>query len=977
MVKAIVKRDEYKSFRSYSSKSPKRKKNQSSYKHFPSIAEKSKDQTSFSKDFELDDLPRNDKSIHKPTGVYAVYKKATEAVRDGLATLLPKGFRLKCLDDYKRGANMIVQRSIEISNSKGKDTHLVMVEQSVFDSLNLSIRLREQQAQKHGDCCEGHQYIIQVLKYCREVLKFNNEVVESARVIPNEDGSQRKKAKSSKKGKHIKNPPCRSPLKVLQDNPDTPLKTKDTNQEDGLKHNVSLVQEKTYRVTNSVQDAQQTNVSNNNECDATGEDAEGAKDAKEITYDSIAQHIRQLHQQLKQLQIPKSDTNSMPQSPESILLAADVDLVTADDRFQCIAFLETMDELMGKVQDQFDDVKRTCLEDFDSNEPIYRLMEASIATNIYVAEVKSTWAELTLEHGHIRHFFDVVAIVFVLPTLSAAKYEDVFATNTKDQPHIVTNLIGDLVEACFKSDGMDIDEALMGFRNSVPIPDGNWEKESLMEEAQVMLNDVYEILTEQGSHKIRMSFLSHYKHIGGKRCILNTAKVTQQVFQYMAAAENVFEVCPEAAKAGQKTFQFTFHEDKNPVRGIRCELDQLLATEIIPQMISGSYDKHFQATKNAGPLNRICTLLSDMDEYEREFMGDSVPVHMTFALHAILTSILSMQGNGSVERLATKAKSYVCDYLDGLDQSRKNFHTKVPEGATLRMALKAFSPELNNIPNSDLPYAYWNPVVAGSLCTLVVYTGINVSVKFLRFGFYSGVHLYNALRDSGVLEDELPSFEIISNIFAKSTSIAIPDRRPKRGDYCKTYLHGRGYSLRDVLYIIDSMKRSFGIQTNHSRFVNDRSKTIRRDAKHARGLRSSDHSHGFAALFAANALTSDNLSHEISNAHPNSYTIGCDVYVAQACRAVRADLALYGGNYPDFIKMATEIGGCLTDIVQQLGFDEETDYALSILAQLDFQSHCPKESTMAFHAAKIMQKRFDCPPSVKYAINPKVNSARG
>mmetsp|Transcript_24214 Transcript_24214/g.67145 ORF Transcript_24214/g.67145 Transcript_24214/m.67145 type:complete len:132 (-) Transcript_24214:1581-1976(-) len=93
--------------------------------------------------------------------------------------------------DYKRGAGMILQQSVQAAaaskiTSKHKKKRakrvsrpkLTFAGREVPQNLAICIRLRQKHARRYGDCRDGGlQYIIDVLKYCREVLIFNNKVV--------------------------------------------------------------------------------------------------------------------------------------------------------------------------------------------------------------------------------------------------------------------------------------------------------------------------------------------------------------------------------------------------------------------------------------------------------------------------------------------------------------------------------------------------------------------------------------------------------------------------------------------------------------------------------------------------------------------------------------------------------------------------------------------------------------------------------
>ena len=380
-----------------------------------------------------------------PTGTYATYKNSTISFRDGLSKILPKKFRLRAVDDFKRAADWILEKSATLADeyemcrldhgqnpNKNATDHfptqrkqpkqqqqnvLLRMDPLLLNHLDVSIRLRQEQARKHGHNCAGHGYILSVLNYCRDVLSFSKHVVHRL---------------TESQTMH------------------TMVVTSTTK---GCEH-VSM----TWRSIARPQDAWElgdvTNSPHRNRAPTN---------KNEVTVETT-------NEEFSSPSRPKMP--SRPHSPSGETLGrhgtGSDDLVNADDRFQCIAFLSTMDRLVGVVRDRFDTVKEVCMlnkgfqNNGDDDDPrlLHHLMEASIATNLCMECVQSTWAQLSLEHPHVRTMYDLIALVFVFPEIDQNKYPDLFEHSSTRYPHLILHFVADIIESCFSmEEGLDASKA--------------------------------------------------------------------------------------------------------------------------------------------------------------------------------------------------------------------------------------------------------------------------------------------------------------------------------------------------------------------------------------------------------------------------------------------------------------------------------------------------------------------------------------
>ena len=415
----------------------------------------------------------------QPKGIYAIYKQSTQDFRDSLAKLLPKSFRLVTIQDFKRGADHVMEQSLlglqqqkqqglSRNNSKRRSNSRIMIDESILESLGTSIRYRKAQARKYNCNDAGHAYMIAVLEYCRDVLYLANDVTRR---------QQQERAKQ-----------------------------RQTTNQVGFR---ALVEE------------------------------DGSQDVWSSATDYYSQWIN------------KPEPPCLPTASEETLCGShDDNFIQGDDRFQCIAFLETMDHLMGVVRGHFDETKQLCIMenlldklknrngDDDTcrhlkQQVVVSLMQGAIATNLCMECVQTTWAELTLEHAHIRSLYDLLALVFVLPNLrdkaecqgngvdDTQRFHDVLTFTNERYPHMLLHFVADVVEACFAVGGLDISKALGAYGSKLGLPEGDWERELFLEEAEQMASHIAGLVLESNTafgsqHKIRQSWLDDYKFIGGR-----------------------------------------------------------------------------------------------------------------------------------------------------------------------------------------------------------------------------------------------------------------------------------------------------------------------------------------------------------------------------------------------------------------------------------------------------------------------------
>ncbi|GAX22887.1 hypothetical protein FisN_24Lu227 [Fistulifera solaris] len=205
-------------------------------------------------------------------------------------------------------------------------------------------------------------------------------------------------------------------------------------------------------------------------------------------------------------------------------------LLNGDDRFQAMALLSTMEDLMGAIKEQHGRLKE-CMN--QSSSCMKLLLECAVFTNLAVDSINRAENELALEHPHISSFYHVLAIVFL--TDSVAKINQLMdKALRKKHPHMALEFVAKITEYSFlrkdhvsnkafsaavnrfvKKSGLD----LQYVANTVDEISGSTSIEVLTY-MEMMQKDGLKA-TEADTHL----WLGQCENIGGDYCILNTQKL--------------------------------------------------------------------------------------------------------------------------------------------------------------------------------------------------------------------------------------------------------------------------------------------------------------------------------------------------------------------------------------------------------------------------------------------------------------------
>jgi hypothetical protein len=493
-----------------------------------------------------------------------------------------------------------------------------------------------------------------------------------------------------------------------------------------------------------------------------------------------------------------------PLEPENASQYTIEQLVNGDDRFQAVSFLSSMEIMMQSVYTHYEFMKSYLRGKKDishsSSTNLYMLMECSVVANIAMESVEQTFATLTLDHPHIKSFYDLLAIVFAVE--GTLEFDALIPSAMRlKKPNLAKSFVGKLVELAFRNRGWDqlefvtqtfAREATVNFEVVEPIATSLLEmfraevqltKEELRNKSQFDM-----IYNMTGVRIPSNTWFRNSPFLGNGRSILNTHVLLQRVFD---VSDFKSKLSPLPGWFGP-----LWHETKSPARQIRGDMDQYLAGDLLPELVE--LCKHFPF-KSIPHRKELIPLLDMLYCHLQNSKDAPIPIALSFGFHLILTANLALQGDGDIARLAIGAKASYNKLFAQLDEQAASKYPMAPSfisNINLFRVLKCMGDPIGPpSTNTSELNAFWNPVMGGSFLLFGTYLcsiGLG-SVTIDAYGQLRFVlHLYNALRKRSMVE-ELQFLESLQKTFARSKAIWVGGC-PNQGSFVKQFWLAWGMS---------------------------------------------------------------------------------------------------------------------------------------------------------------------------------------
>ncbi len=492
-------------------------------------------------------------------------------------------------------------------------------------------------------------------------------------------------------------------------------------------------------------------------------------------------------------------------------IEADIDihqaLLEGGDRFQTMALLYTMDNLMGVVRQQYQLLKDFMREHHSTQQAstcMHLLLKCAAVANMAIDSVNRAEMELMLQHPHISSFYHVLALAFMTEYITGINIR-VSKTKLERNPHMALEFVAEILME--RNNEISLNKTVKQFIKQSGLDPGFVEETMYDVRAYAFcqfeigrgllgcLRDTLKSARRDDSQK----WLYDCENIGGDFCIINTHTLVQWLM-------NLTMETP-CAKPG--VWGRSFDENSSPARRVMGDLDELLVCYMVPDLL---------LTCKSQPLEYLSDrthLITVLDLFGQHLRGDRtkpMPAALAFGLHAILMSVFVLQGDGDLARIAAysqQSHSILYEQLQTISDCSKSpentplFYENLQTYGGLSMLAKPIKARLDSLRQVDPVkaemFAFWNPLIGGEvmlystyMCSLGMGAASVNSIGQLRFV----LHLYNGLRlrDTSL---RIPLLEKLDNVFKESETIWVIGM-PERGSCCKNFLMSRGINDRQA-----------------------------------------------------------------------------------------------------------------------------------------------------------------------------------
>lgn len=686
-------------------------------------------------------------------GYYEIYKQSTTRFWDWMKQALPNT-KMTAVNDLRRGADHVLNYNVEILDQK-RDPPPIVAPTDILKDLEVSIEYREKVTTLQyggggggGEDCGGYAGD-EGHKYIVQVLRH-----------------------------------CRTALRLGRE---------------------------VARVAAAEMQGQEPAVVANF---AAVEDVVGGRfHALALTDEEEAEEERQEREQMeKDIQERNFPTfPDLPSVPEGEMDIEEV-LINGGDRFQALSLLNTMDDLMQAVESHYGILKNVMQGDhsmYPGSSIIQLLMECTVVANMATQAIHSAEHALYASHPKLSSFYHVIAVVF-LPAYIADVQKLMTQERIQREPDSALEFVAQIVECSFHNRGdtrigriakrftkrtgiklqvLELEANKIHFHTSYEM------QVALEEKMNGSLNSMFRGVANLSSH----SWLKESPFIGGSRCIFNTHKLVQMVMDLVQDTTKL---------VGRRGFWGPSLDEDNPTTSMRGGLDETFGAMILPELIEICRQAPFERLPDYEQLMPVIHLL-------RRHLKDGdrtrpISIGLSFGLHAVLTSVFVLQGDGDLAKAAVITKGSFENLFRQLDTIADR--TRPPENApafysnvqmfkqviNFSCPIKASVAHTGQIPVDPIvseKLAFWNPVIGGEymlyatyVCSIGLGSATVDSMGQLRFV----MHLYNALRQ---LDNafKIPLLTQLDQCFDKTKAVWVGGR-PEKGSFCMHFWMAWGFS---------------------------------------------------------------------------------------------------------------------------------------------------------------------------------------
>eukprot|EP01127_Copromyxa_protea_P020261 TRINITY_DN6745_c0_g1_i2.p1 TRINITY_DN6745_c0_g1~~TRINITY_DN6745_c0_g1_i2.p1 ORF type:complete len:790 (-),score=94.38 TRINITY_DN6745_c0_g1_i2:17-2386(-) len=445
-------------------------------------------------------------------------------------------------------------------------------------------------------------------------------------------------------------------------------------------------------------------------------------------------------------------------------------LYNTSDRFPCLCFLLDMHELFGYVVKAWRDYKKGTLS----------IIAASAVTNACVKRIQTLFSLLQLEFPYITEFQHLFLIVFLSDVLDWVR-----------TMHPRINTREKVVRVCYIASMY-----VPGHEENI-ISRIVGTEHMAREDAEDLMHMVLSNWSERAD-----DFFGWSEHMGRAQDIIWTAATLNGLIEMIN--RNV------RLTAREGFFGRRFDERKKLAKDF-TDLHDLLMADIMPSLMVSGFQVENRHDKRVDMLFPLVPMMAEFVETKKT----SVP--LIFAIHSMLLAVINVQGNGDFERIIPQTKACL-QTLFGSIESYIDFpmfrgHPSVLLSATAGHNHLSFFVKHRDTQctKAQQDRAFYNPWMAGqhlllSSCLHSLYYGAHPIDGLGQTRIV--LHLYNAFRHVKLIENPIPLFETLTQVFSRCPVLWEGGKPEECGSFTKGFLLSWGHGLQNAGDLAMLMRRS-------------------------------------------------------------------------------------------------------------------------------------------------------------------------
>ncbi|KAI5063487.1 hypothetical protein GOP47_0022034 [Adiantum capillus-veneris] len=309
--------------------------------------------------------------------------------------------------------------------------------------------------------------------------------------------------------------------------------------------------------------------------------------------------------------------------------------------------------------------------------------------------------------------------------------------------------------------------------------------------SKYIIDQIISLSVQSHLDQVNLMFIGS-PYIGGLNSITNTHTMLTKMFEAMN--ENVYLI----AKPG--IFGAKWDEKKRLAIGTSDLCDFLMA-DVLPPLLIVSSGNHPTLGENQ---SEIFSLLPMVRDYQTNKV---VSIPFTFAMHTLLSVVVSTQGQMFISRVAADSVVKMANLQKRIEHDMEINFIDTPVSKKNLLYLHTWINVMNNasyrivLEPKQRMRALFNPWMAGQhLALMALEVGIHAGLSAVDSIAQARMvlHLYNAFLILGII-NHMPLLDQLIDAYSKSDALFVGGRPVQKGQFLKGFLLAWGYETRSAV----------------------------------------------------------------------------------------------------------------------------------------------------------------------------------